>query len=36
MQPTTPAANLSGFVQMTTIMALCAKPTHVGSARMLH
>ena len=35
MQPTTPPANLKGFSHMTAIMALCAKPTHVGGAHVL-
>ena len=35
MQPETPRANLAGFSHMTSIMALCAKPTHVGGAYLL-
>jgi hypothetical protein len=32
MHSDTPRANLAGFSAMTTIMALCSKPTHVGGA----
>lgn len=34
-QNTTPAATLAGFSQMAAILALCAKETHVGGARVL-
>ena len=34
-QNTTPAANLAGFTQMTAIMALCARETHVGGGRRI-
>ena len=32
MHPEAPRANILGFTHMTSIMALCAKPTHLGGA----
>lgn len=35
MHPETPRMNLSGFATMTTIMALCSRPTHLGGGHSL-
>lgn len=35
MHPETPNMNLKGFTHVTAILALCAKPTHVGGGHRL-